>query len=145
MTKRNLSLVLSLLLALSFFVAPTQARYGETVKLTSANLFGAATITTGTSRVFALNAYDRVGLSVKWATGVNAGVIKLEFAATADEADAWQEGIALNVTAATTPPSTQSDALDVCAQYARVRVSTTVAGGGSPSAAVSVFLRRVNP
>ncbi len=141
MVKRNvvLSLVLFLVLLLVLALARSANGFvaGETVKITALSA-----VATGTSSVFALNQYDRVGLAVKWATGVTAGVVKLETAATSSDADTWNEVLALNVTAAPTPPCTTADGADVVAQYGRVRISTTISGGGSPSATAYVFLRK---
>ena len=116
------------------FVWPTHA--AETVKHTALSA-----VTSGTSVVYALNNRERVGLQVTWATGVTAGVVVLETAPTMDYGGTWDTAITLDVAAATTPPSAQSDAVDICAAYARVRVSTTVSGGGSPSVTAYILLQ----
>lgn len=98
-------------------------------------------VTTGTSVVYALNNKDRMGLSVNWASGVTAGVVVLETAPSSDYAGTWEPQITLNVTAASTPPSNQSEAVNVAGMFARVRISTTVSGGGSPSATAYIILQ----
>ena len=98
-------------------------------------------VTTGTSVVYAINGKDHVGLQVAWATGVTAGIIVLETAPSMDYTGTWDPMITLNVTAASTPPSLQSEALAVVGAVARVRVTTTVSGGGAPSATAYIYLQ----
>jgi hypothetical protein len=84
-------------------------------------------VTTGTSSVFALNNIDRVGLLVEWSTGVGAGEIVLETAATPDYAGTWNETLALSFPASV--PAATADSVGIAALYGRVRVRTTVSGG----------------
>lgn len=108
----------------------------ETVKYTALSA-----VTTGTSVVYALNNKDTVGLQIAWASGVTAGVIVLETAPTQDYAGTWEPMITLSVASAGTPPCVQSEALRIAGAFARVRVTTTVSGGGSPSATAYILLQ----
>lgn len=108
----------------------------ETVKYTALSA-----VTTGTSVVYALNNKDTVGLQVAWASGVTAGVIVVETAPTQDYAGTWETQITLNVTTAGTPPCVQSEAVRIAGAFARVRVTTTVSGGGAPSATAYIMLQ----
>lgn len=136
MFKRNLLFIAVILALLSGFRVQSEAAFGATIKDTALSA-----VTTGTSSVFNLDSYDRVGLAVVWATGVTAGVVTLETAATSSASGTWQDTISLSVPAS--PPATTSEAVDICAHWARVRVSTTISGGGSPSVTAYIFRRKV--
>jgi|SRR6185436_1283617 len=98
-------------------------------------------VTTGTSIVYSISQYDRIGLSVIWASGVTAGEVVLETSPTNNSAATWSEAISLNVTAAPTPPSISAESIDIAGTFARVRVSTTVSGGGTPSATAYITMQ----
>lgn len=129
MKKIQATLFLLLTLALSTWC------WAETTKYTALSA-----VTTGTSPVYSLQNVDRVGLQVAWASGVTAGQIVFETAPTVDYSGTWTTAITLD--AASSPPSTNADAVEIAAAFGRVRVTTTVSGGGSPSATAYLLLQK---
>lgn len=108
----------------------------ETKKITALSA-----VTTGTSNAFSLADVDLVGMDVEWAAGVTAGVIVLERATSQDYAGTWKALVTIDV-AAVTPAATDGDAVTVVGGFVRARVTTTVSGGGAPSATVYINMTR---
>lgn len=97
-------------------------------------------VTTGTSDAVPINEFNRVGGSVAFASGVNAGAVVFETAPTKTYSGTWAE--AFTITFSGTAPNVLVDAASIAANFIRARVTTTISGGGSPSA--TVYLNRTN-
>ena len=95
--------------------------------VTAVEITSLAGQTTGTGPAVPVNNRAKVGLLVEYSTGVSAGEVTLEAAATSDYSGLWSPQFTVGQPASV--PGCAGQAAEIVGAFVRPRVTTTVSGG----------------